>query len=134
MKVRFISGPKINTTEHVANDIGRTLVAAGLAEHVPYKDFRERLAAESSPAAKPTPVEWGIRESDGSPFSVTVVVKKTATGMQFLSQPPDDAPESIKRRFAELASINPNAAAEALGARKREQAEYDERMKMAKRF
>ena len=134
MKVRFISGPKINTTEHVANDIGRTLVAAGLAEHIPYKDFRERLAEESSPAAKPTPVEWGIRESDGSPFSVNVVVKKTATGMQFLSQPPDDAPASIKCRFAELTTRDPNASAAAIAKAKADLAQYNERLKTAKLY
>ena len=142
MRITYTAAsPKAGITEHIDNVAGRILVASGLATEYKYKDFRERLAAEFSSAsgagnvsASVVGVEWGIRESDGSAYSQNVVVKRVGAETTFLSAPPDDAPESIKRRFAELASVNPNAAAEALDKAKRDAAEYNERSKTFKRW
>jgi len=48
MQIRHLNSPKAGLVEHIDNATARTLIAAGFAEHVPYKDFRERLAAEST--------------------------------------------------------------------------------------
>lgn len=142
MRIRFVPpSPKSGTVEHCENAAGRALILAGLAEAVPYKDFRERLAAEFSSAsgagnvnASVVGISWGIRESDGSAYSQNVVVKRVGAETTFFSAPPDDAPESIKRRFAECASKNPNAAAEALAQAKADAALYNEQSKTFKRW
>src|ERR1019366_8956918 len=49
MKITFLSpSPKAGQISHIENAAGHALVAAGLAEHIPWKDFRERLAAEAT--------------------------------------------------------------------------------------
>jgi hypothetical protein len=124
MRVTYTAAsPKAGITEHIDNTTGRVLVASGLATEQKYASYRERLAAEASPAAKPIPVEWGIKESDGSRFSVNTVIKKSSAGTIFYSAPPDDAPAEIKRRFAALVSIDPNSAATALAIAKNDAAE-----------
>jgi hypothetical protein len=35
MKIRYLSGPKANTTEHINNIVGQTLIALGQAEQLP---------------------------------------------------------------------------------------------------
>src|SRR5580704_9175338 len=65
MKVKFLSGPKSGTTEHINNQTGAVLIAAGLAIEVPMAprgsaqwltDMKERTAAyaEPQPAAQVT--------------------------------------------------------------------------------
>ena len=142
MRITYTAAsPKAGITEHIDNVIGRVLVASGLATEYKYRDFRERLASEfatASGAGNVDPnakgVEWGIKESDGSAYSVNVIVKKHGAETTYYSAPPDDAPESIKRRFAELAAIDPNASALALDKAKRDAAEYNERSKTFKRW
>ncbi len=135
------ASPKSGITEHIDNTTGRVLVASGLATEYKYRNFRERLAAEFSSASgagnvdpNVKGVEWGIRESDGSAYSQNIVIKKSGSETTFYSAPPDDAPESIKRRFAELASINPNAASEVLAQAKADAALYNEQSKTFKRY
>jgi hypothetical protein len=115
MKIRFLApSPKAGQIEHCENAAGRALILAGLAEAVPYRDFRERLAATAATAsghgsidATVVGVEWGIRESDGSPYSVNSIIKKSGSNTTWYSAPPDDAPESIKRRWKELVDVAP---------------------------
>jgi hypothetical protein len=45
-KVRFLTGPKAGTIEHIKPQVAETLVAAGLAELIPYKNYVERLKEE----------------------------------------------------------------------------------------
>src|SRR5579864_3765470 len=66
MKIKFISGAKSGTIEHIDNSTGNLLIAAGLAEHVPYKNWQERLREEGqgmrTPDALksyPTP-QWSV--------------------------------------------------------------------------
>ena len=143
MRITYTAAsPKSGITEHIDNVTGRVLVASGLATEYKYKDFRERLAAEFSSAsgagnvsASVVGVEWGIRESDGSAYSQNVVVvKRVGAETTFFSAPPDDAPESIKRRFAELTTRDPNASAVSIAEAKRSQAEYEEKSKHFKRY
>jgi hypothetical protein len=63
MKIKFVSGHKAGTIEHLQPSIANTLIAAGLAEHIPYKNYVERLAEEgraSQTAQDPAIVSWGI--------------------------------------------------------------------------
>jgi hypothetical protein len=110
---------------HVPQSVGENLIFRKVAQRVAYRSYVERLSEESKlrTAAKPIPVEWGIKESDGSQFSVNTVVKKSSAGTIFYSAPPDDAPAEIKRRFAAIASIDPNCAATALAIAKNDAAE-----------
>jgi hypothetical protein len=48
MKVKFTSGPKAGTIEHLQPSIANTLVAAGLAEIIPFKNYVERLQEEEA--------------------------------------------------------------------------------------
>ncbi len=117
MRIKYLpSSPTAGQVEHIANSVGETLIAAGFAEEIKYRDFRERLAAEASPAAPPLKVEWGVQERHLSRFGLVVVIKKVGAETQYLSAPPDDAPESIKKRFAELNQppLDPEVAQEHL--------------------
>ena len=135
MKILFVPpSPKAGTTEHCENAAGRALVLAGFAQEVKYNDFRERLAAEGTPKAEPPVTEWAVIDADGSAWSVVRVCKKVGSNTTFFSQPPDDAPRSIVERFNLLVEADKNNPAETLAAAKRNQAEYDARMKTAKRY
>jgi len=68
MKIRFTNpnSTKYGREEHVENTIGKTLIALGEAEVVPYKDFRERLRSENPTAFAPVAaatVQWVVAKS-----------------------------------------------------------------------
>ena len=134
MQIRFLSGPKINQTEHCENIAGRALVLAGLAEEVKYRDFRERLAAEAFPQAEPPVTEWAVIDADGSAWSVVRVCKKVGSTMTFYSAPPEDAPRVVVEKFDLLTNAVKNDPAEALAKAKREAAEYNEKIKFARKY
>lgn len=122
---QFVADPALRgTVRDIENPTGRSLIAQGVATEIKPKTFVEFMQS-NSPAAAPLTVEWGIRESDGSQFSKNMVIKKVGVNTTFYSAPPDDAPKSIKKRFAELASIDPSSAANALAEAKQKQAEYN---------
>jgi hypothetical protein len=66
MKVKFTSGPKQGTIEHLQPSIANVLIASGMAELVPFANYRERLASEeqqrqaSLPAQPPAKVMWSL--------------------------------------------------------------------------
>jgi hypothetical protein len=143
MKIRFLPpSPRAGQETHCDNAAGRTAILAGFAEEIRYSSAKERLAAEGqgSPnvAGNVDPnavgVEWAVFDSDGSAFSIVRVCKKVGSTTTFYATPPDDAPPVIKQRFAELTNAAKNDPAEALAKAKREQAEYDERIKTARRY
>jgi len=70
MKIKYLSGPKSGIVEHVNNTIGSTLVAAGLAEHIPYKNYIERLSETA---------REGSDVSNVNPPSVTGTVWEVTT-------------------------------------------------------
>jgi hypothetical protein len=118
VRIKYLStSPKAGQVDHVNNAVGATLIAAGFAEAMPYTDFRQRLAAETPQAfavAAPE-VSWGVQERHLSRFGLVVVVKKVGSETTYYSAPPDDAPGSIKQRFAELnqTPLDPEVAEEA---------------------
>jgi hypothetical protein len=53
MQVKFLAGPKQGKTEHIANDAGRALVAAGLAEEIKPKTMDEFFRQHPTGAGAP---------------------------------------------------------------------------------
>lgn len=112
MRIRFVPpSPKAGLTEHCENTAGRALILAGLAEEVKYTDFRDRLRCEASPAATPSPVEWGVLDRDQSRFSIVRVVKREGSTTTYFSAPPNDAPQGVKDKFAALNAPQPDPEA-----------------------
>jgi hypothetical protein len=100
MKVRFTSGPKANTIEHLQPHVAQTLVAAGLAVEEKYASYAEFLSAANPPAVAPT-VEWGVRQAGA--YTPASVVKRTSAGeLTHYRTPPPDCPPSIAAQFREL--------------------------------
>ena len=65
MKVKFTSGPKQGTIEHLQPSIANTLIAAGLAELIPYKNHIECLQEEEAARQSSLPqvtakVTWAV--------------------------------------------------------------------------
>jgi hypothetical protein len=142
MKIKFVEpSPKANQIEHVRPDTGRTLCSAGFAVEIPYASFRERLLEEGQGGANPQStnpcvvgVEWGVKSASGSGFGVVAVIKRFGSETTYFSAPPADAPESIKRRFADLSNSTGSTAAADLDAAKRAQIEYNEKIKHVRRY
>jgi hypothetical protein len=65
-KIQYIApSPKAGQIEHVRPDTARTLVAAGFAIDIPYKDFRARLA-DAGAANDPHNVNHASKASSGA--------------------------------------------------------------------
>ena len=69
MKVKFTSGPKQGTIEHLQPSIANTLVAAGLAEIIPFKNYVERLQEEEAVRQSSLPqvtsnVTWAVGKGE----------------------------------------------------------------------
>jgi hypothetical protein len=74
MKIRYISpSPKAGQEEHIRNDVGNTLVAAGFAVELKYRSYVERLAdlppAAPDPSAPPYYPPPGVWQVSELPFS-----------------------------------------------------------------
>jgi hypothetical protein len=107
MQIRHINSPKAGLVEHLDNATAKTLIAAGFAEHVPYKDFRERLAAESTSQTAGTVVsvsvvgtEWGF-DGSCSQFRQPVIIFKRGAETTYYDAPVKDTPASIVKQFYE---------------------------------
>ena len=107
MQIRHINSPKAGLVEHIDNSTAKTLIAAGFAEHIPYKDFRERLAAEATSQTAGTvvsvgvaAVEWGF---DGSctQFKQPVIIFKRGSETTYYDGPVKDTPCAIVKQFYE---------------------------------
>jgi hypothetical protein len=143
MRVKFINptNKKFGTVEHIENTAGRTLIAMGEAEAVPYKDFRERLAAEAAVGSHSTNVnpgvlgtEWGLIPSETSSFRQDVVVKREGASTTYYSDCPPEAPAAIKKQWADLKGLDRFANVRAVEKAKADGAEYYERSKTFKRW
>ena len=73
--------------------------------------------------------EWGVKDASDSGFRCVTVIKKVGAETTFFSAPPADAPKSIIQRFNDLSNSTGSTAAADLDAAKRQQAEYNERLK-----
>jgi len=149
MKVRHLSGPKAGQSEHIENTVGRTLIALGVAveEKLPPRSSAGWLTARNELANLPrTPdphdvvppnvegVQW---EAKPLPAGRVVILRKSAGEVARFEDLKDcpDCPANVALQFKELQASNNNfLAAEALEAAKRQQLEYDERVRHAKRW
>ena len=132
MKIRYVApSPKAGTEEHIENTAGTALCRAGFAEEIKYANYRERLASEFSPRAVPPVVSWGISEATSSASLPAIIRREGANTVYYASyEGLADCPVSIRQRFEALLNPPPNNLERA----KREQAEYIERIKTAKRY
>jgi hypothetical protein len=107
MQIRHLNSPKAGLVEHIDNATARTLIAAGFAEPVPYKDFRERLAAESTSQTAGTIVSVGVSGTawgfDGScsQFRQPVIIFKRGAETVYYDAPVKDTPAAIVKQFHE---------------------------------
>ena len=102
MKIRFTNphSTKYGREEHVENTIGKTLIALGEAEFVPYKDFRERLRSENptafTPPAVQATVQWSVAKSAISErFFISGKCSQPQCSTLAYDAPPTAALESI---------------------------------------
>jgi hypothetical protein len=141
MKIKHTSGPKLGVVEHVNNTIGATLVAAGLADHIKYKDFRERLSEESAAGSDPSNTvvtfykdpEWGVAQL----VRKLVIIKKHLSEIyRFESEEQArdyGCPESVLKRYRDIKALpGPDQAGAVLAQAKHDQMLRDHADKTAK--
>jgi hypothetical protein len=143
-KIQYIApSPKTGQIEHVRPDTARTLVAAGFAIEIPFKDFRERLREEgqgiannpnnTNPCVEGT--RWGVKDAGDSGFGVAAIIKQVGSETTYYSSPPPDCPKGIVKQFEDLSSSTRAVdAAAALDTAKRAQLEYDEKIKHVRKW
>ena len=148
MKIQYIApSPKAGTIEHVSQQVGQTLVAAGFATAVPFPrrdgspEWMAAIAEEDAArkpshhdtvgALPPGEIQWSVRELASGK---AVIVKQTGGEIQFIDAITPDTPESTRRAFVELCSVNPEANSAALAAAKRLGEEQERKDKTAGRL
>ncbi len=108
MKIKHLFGPKSGTIEHIDNSTGNLLIAAGLAEHIPYKDFRERLREEGQGMQTPDPnfvvgVQWQVKERLLGPVgSSSAYIERRSMSGTTCADSPDcftDCPANIRAQW-----------------------------------
>jgi hypothetical protein len=67
MKIKFVSGPKTGTIEHLQPSIANVLIASGMAVELKYSSYVERLQEEERARQKSLPVQqadvtWGVAQ------------------------------------------------------------------------
>jgi hypothetical protein len=110
---------KNGTTEHVSRELASVAVGYEQAVYAPYKSYQERLSEEAREGRDPHNVNpnsgpgisWGVLDRDSSRFSIVRVVKRVGNETTYFSAPPDDAPQSIKEKFAALNAPQPDPEA-----------------------
>lgn len=146
MKIKFKNpnSLKYGTIEHMENSVARTLIAMGEAEAVPYTGYVQRLSEESALRTKTaagdavpeffTAPTWNVKQHQRS--GKVVVEKRAGTELTTFDGPPSDCPENVRRAFAALVGAPDKTVADYFAREKavRDQAEYNERIKAARRY
>jgi hypothetical protein len=124
MKIRFLTGPRAGQIDHSRNSQeAELLVKAGIIEVIPYKNFQERLAAESpKPAAAPV-VSWGVHHNQTeNSIASRVTVSKTVNGETTIySAPPKDCPADVIVKFRKADALYEQMIQDARHARQVQQ-------------
>jgi hypothetical protein len=127
LKVKFLSGPKTGTIEHLPPHVCQPLLAAGLIEYLPYKTengipaYVQRLSAESARlASAPVVSEWGTCEKNG----VALIVFRLGAETFYHDSVPVGCPEPIKAQWQRLQLKN-SEAQQAADAAERQRAHAD---------
>src|SRR5271168_4138505 len=116
MKVKFLFGPKSGATEHINNQTGATLIAAGLAEEVPLpprgtsgwlEAMAEQEAQRVAALPKTSAVQWAVKDtlSDQNPVRV-MIVKTTVNGILYFDSPPADCPDGIRKLWQQSLDLD----------------------------
>lgn len=141
MKIKYTAAsPKNGTEEHVRNDVGLTLIAAGFAQAVPFPQTRgsnewlaamKEINADRKPSCHDTvvpnvyPPTWEVELSSRNEV---LVVFRSGCQVTRYSSPPKECPKVFAEQYrAAKAANNPGAAAQALASAKIKQSEYDSR-------
>ncbi len=148
MKIRYLpSSPKFPLEEHVRNDVGATLCAAGFAEAVamPQRGSKgnawlearlEQSRLAGPPSQYDTPVggqnvEWGVQTQKSGQVHV---IKRARGEVLFFDGPPQDCPASIVQQFLDASAVNPEANHYAIESAKLAQAAQDRKDRAAGRI
>jgi hypothetical protein len=128
-------------TVHLPSSIAQPLIASGVAKHVPYKDFRERLAEEGASGNDPSNVvvnfykdpEWGVVQL----VRKLVIIKKHGyETYRFESEEQAAAygcPASVLKNYRDIKALpGPDQAGAVLAQAKQEQTLREQRENTAK--
>ena len=139
MKIKFVSGPKQGTIEHLQPSIANVLIASGMAEHIPYKSYVERLNEESAQAAKPVAVvRWQCIKDDikgrfaivakcdqqhcnaatfhGDPKVADTLVFQHSCGCGSTTKITNEVVEQYRKQFRPVINLSPDQAYAAICA------------------
>ncbi len=102
MRIRWNNHPtdasKNGTLDNVSQQVADLLCATSQAERVVYKNYVDRLSAES-PKAPAVPIEWGIKREGLNPPSI---LRRHGTECVWYKSPDGtDCPASVRRQFDE---------------------------------
>ena len=114
---------------HVERSVAEKLFFDRIAEPVRYTSYVDRLNHETPQATTPAVVGWALREEARPPL----IVKTFRSETYYFETPPADCPPEIVRRHAALVEYEKSGGSDVAVA-KFEQAQYDARMKTAKRY
>lgn len=117
--------PEMNgQTEHVARELATVAIGYGQAEACPLPrygtdEYLQMKAEQAAQVKGPAPgdvvppgtpsgtAEWGVKDKGPSSLSTVQVWKRVSSGeVTWYAAPPDDCPESVRRRFEELKGAN----------------------------
>ncbi|HWY20026.1 MAG TPA: hypothetical protein VNX26_02335 [Candidatus Acidoferrum sp.] len=146
---QFVPDPALRgTTTNLPAHIAQVLIASGQASAVPMpvrgtKEWLKARLEQSAQAGPPDahdvvpPFVVGVQwEAKQLPTGLVVILRKSGgevTRFDDLKECPA-CPKSVRKQFEELKAINVGADAQALDAAKRQQTEYDEKVRHAKRW
>jgi hypothetical protein len=141
MKIRFLSGPRTGQIDHSPNSQEMQLLAkAGIIEIIPYRDFRERLAAEATSQTAGSfqnvsvDEEWGF---DGSctQFRQPVIIFKRGSETLIYDGPTKNCPATIASQFRDATQpiVNPEWAEELRERERNKQLEQQRKERQAMR-
>jgi hypothetical protein len=105
------ASPKAGQVEHVSQQVGQTLVAAGFATAVPFPPrgskgwlaaIKELDAMQTGPSPQdtvpeaPTGITWSVKKMEGG---AVVIIRRTMEQVDWLSAPTPDTPKNIAQQF-----------------------------------
>lgn len=144
MKIRYTAAsPKAGIEEHLNNQTAATLIAAGFAVHVPYKNFVEFMNAEHREGrdpnnSNPPQVVGVVWECSANARSGVPTIYRRQGGE--VARMTDEAqaiqygvPDSVLKTYREL-TANGDAEAIALAAAKQEQIQRESADKTSQRI
>lgn len=144
MKIQFTQfapDPSLRgTTKTLPAHRAQPLIDSGVAVQVPWKDFRERLAAEATSQTAGSfqnvsvDEEWGI-DTSLTQFRQVVIIRKRGSETIIYDSPTKNTPPSIVKQFRDATqpTVSPEWAEELRDREKNKQLEQQSRERQAMR-